>query len=59
MKNDLDKNKQSTKRGLVCNQCGCQHFYTIYTRPRGTGIARLKECRYCGRRIHTNEQIAK
>lgn len=41
--------------GLVCRQCGCRHFYTIYTRPKAGYVMRLKRCRHCGRRMVTRE----
>ena len=43
--------------GLVCSQCGCRHFLTVYTRPRNDGIVRRKRCRNCGRAITTREKI--
>ncbi|MCG3181854.1 MAG: hypothetical protein BIFFINMI_04289 [Phycisphaerae bacterium] len=43
--------------GLVCRACGCRHFHTVYTRPRDGYILRRKECRNCGRRVMTREQI--
>jgi len=45
-------------QGLVCRQCGCRHFLTIYTRPRGDGIVRRKRCRNCGKAIMTREKVA-
>lgn len=42
-------------QGLVCRQCGCRHFLTVYTRPRGDGIVRRKRCRHCGKAIMTRE----
>ena len=44
------------EQGLVCRQCGCRHFYTVYTRPKPGRILRLKECRHCGRRMVTRER---
>jgi len=44
--------------GLVCRQCGCRHFLTVYTRPRGETIVRRKRCRNCGCHILTRERIA-
>jgi DNA-directed RNA polymerase subunit RPC12/RpoP len=42
--------------GPVCPDCGCRHFYTIKTLPIfGSRIRRRRECRYCGRRITTEE----
>jgi transcriptional regulator NrdR family protein len=43
-------------KGLVCLNCGCRHFYVVYTRPRAEKIVRRKECRHCGRRITTQEK---
>lgn len=36
-------------------QCGCRHFYVVYTRRQANKIMRRKECRHCGRRIVTFE----
>jgi len=44
-------------QGLVCRQCGCRHFLTVYTRPRGDGIVRRKRCRNCGKPITTREKM--
>jgi hypothetical protein len=43
--------------GLVCRECGCHHFVTVYTRPRNDGIVRRKRCRNCGQAITTREKI--
>jgi len=46
------------RRGLVCPRCGCGHFRVIYTRPtHGGRIIRRRECRNCGRRVLTAEQV--
>lgn len=45
-----------TPRGLECPNCGCRHFYVVYTRPKVDKIVRRKECRHCGRRITTCEK---
>jgi len=42
---------------LVCRQCGCRHFLTVYTRPGGDGIVRRKRCRNCGQAIMTREKV--
>jgi transcriptional regulator NrdR family protein len=48
----------SERRGLVCQRCGCGHFRVIYTRPtRGGRIIRRRECRHCGRRVLTAEEV--
>jgi len=44
-------------QGLVCRECGCRHFLTVYTRPRGDGIVRRKRCRNCGKAITTREKM--
>jgi transcriptional regulator NrdR family protein len=45
-------------KGLVCPNCGCRHFYVVYTRPRAEKIVRRKECRHCGRRVTTTERVS-
>jgi transcriptional regulator NrdR family protein len=45
-------------KGVVCPNCGCRHFYVVYTRPRAEKIVRRKECRHCGRRVMTYERIS-
>ena len=47
---------QARSQGLVCRQCGCRHFLTVYTRPRGDGIVRRKRCRHCDKAITTREK---
>jgi hypothetical protein len=49
--------KDRTPRGLECSRCGCRHFEVVYTRPTHDGIARVRACRHCGRRITTRERI--
>jgi hypothetical protein len=44
--------------GLVCRHCGCRHFLTVYTRPRGDSIVRRKRCRNCGQAVTTRERMA-
>ena len=47
------------KCGLVCRQCGCQHFRVVYLKRLPNGVLmRRRECRYCGRRVSTREQMA-
>lgn len=45
-------------KGIVCPTCGCCHFEVVYTRrtPVGT-IRRRRQCRHCGRRVTTSEQL--
>jgi hypothetical protein len=44
-------------RGLCCPDCGCAVLYVVYTRQRASHVFRLRECRYCGRRVATRERI--
>jgi len=45
-------------KGLACPQCGCRHFFVVYTRRATNGrIIRRRECRHCGRRISTTERL--
>lgn len=46
-------------KGLVCPKCGCQHFRVVYLKrlPKGV-LMRRRECRHCGRRVCTREQIS-
>ena len=47
------------RQGLTCPRCGCGHFRVLYTRGAASGrLLRRRECRYCGRRITTYEQVA-
>ena len=43
-------------KGLECRNCGCRHFYVVYTRAHVGCITRRRECRHCGRRIMTRER---
>ena len=43
--------------GLCCPDCGCAMLQVVYTRHRANHIFRLRECRYCGRRVRTRERI--
>ncbi len=50
--------KSEEQRGLVCPKCGCEHFRVVYTRRAPGGkIVRSRECRHCGRRVITYEQV--
>jgi uncharacterized Zn finger protein len=56
--NQTETPKPSTPHvGLVCRNCGCRHFHTVYTRRRNDGILRRKRCRNCGKAITTREKI--
>lgn len=49
---------EAEPKGLVCAKCGCRHFRVIYLKrlPKGV-LMRRRECRHCGRRVCTREQI--
>ena len=53
-----EKKPESDARagGIECPRCGCRHLYVVYTRQRPKKILRVRECRYCGRRITTWER---
>jgi len=52
-----DQVKSEDDRGLRCRECGCRHFYVIYTkRTYRNRILRRRECRNCGHRITTYER---
>lgn len=45
--------------GIECRECGCRHFFVIYTRAVSERrIMRRRECRHCGWRITTYERVA-
>ena len=49
----------TNQRGLECPRCGCRHFHVLYTRAAiGGRILRRRECRHCGGRVTTYEQVA-
>jgi transcriptional regulator NrdR family protein len=56
--NDLPAaQKTQDSKGLECRQCGCRHFFVIYTRRAvGGRLLRRRECRNCGKRITTSEK---
>jgi transcriptional regulator NrdR family protein len=50
--------KDAEPRGLVCRECGCRHFWVVYTRAYSGGrVVRRRECRHCGRRMTTWEKM--
>jgi transcriptional regulator NrdR family protein len=52
------KKPNEHNRGLRCRQCGCRHFYVIYTRRAWGGkLVGRRECRHCGQRITTWERM--
>jgi transcriptional regulator NrdR family protein len=57
MPDDERKIERDTRtEGIQCPRCGCRHMYVVYTRQRAKRILRVRECRYCGRRLKTYEQ---
>lgn len=50
-------NGRHEPKGIECPQCGCRHFYVVYTRPKPGKIVRRRECRHCGRRVTTVERV--
>lgn len=56
---ELNTREAPPRRGLACRQCGCAHFRVLYTRGAlGGRILRRRECRHCGKRMTTYEQMA-
>ena len=54
-----EKKDEQPDRGLQCPDCGCGHWFVIKTRQASKKrLKRRRECRYCGRRITTYEQLA-
>lgn len=43
--------------GLTCPKCGCRHFLVVDTRVVASGVRRRRECRNCGWRVWTREEI--
>lgn len=43
--------------GPQCRRCACRHLPVIRTVRRGDKIVRLRECRHCGTRMRTTEEI--
>lgn len=48
---------ESPTLGIMCPKCECRHFEVIYTTRKTHSIVRRRECRHCGYRITTREQI--
>jgi hypothetical protein len=45
--------------GIECRSCGCRHFWVIYVdKSKPNVIVRRRECRNCGHRITTREEVA-
>lgn len=55
----VEEADQNDDVGLECRECGCKHFYTLYTRPaHANKVLRRRECRHCGRRVTTYESTS-
>ncbi|TWU12084.1 transcriptional regulator NrdR [Symmachiella macrocystis] len=59
MKKREDKVATSDRqRGLQCSACGHRRLRVVYTRAaKGGKLVRRRECRECGERISTWEQV--
>lgn len=57
MPDEARSNPPEAPRGLVCSECGCDHFEVIWTDRQVRKIVRRRECRNCGKRIRTTERI--
>ena len=47
----------SRPKGLECPSCGCRHFETLRTEKQDGRVVRRRECRNCGWRCTTAEEI--
>lgn len=52
-----DEERKPPPRGLVCSECGCEHFDVVWTDRQVRKIVRKRACRHCGKRIRTTERI--
>jgi hypothetical protein len=43
--------------GVRCPSCSCAHAPVYYTREKLGHVVRVRECRNCGRRFTTREQV--
>jgi transcriptional regulator NrdR family protein len=43
--------------GVECPKCGCKHLPVLYTRQQLKKTLRYRECRNCGRRVITCEEV--
>lgn len=43
--------------GVRCPSCECTHVPVYYTRERMNRVVRVRQCRDCGRRFQTTEQL--
>jgi len=47
----------SSQPGIECPRCACRHLPVLYTRRRAKRIVRIRQCRHCGRRVMTYEEV--
>jgi len=51
-----DDQHDEPRSGVRCPRCNCPHVPVLYTRSAPFGrTKRVRECRYCGRRVVTYE----
>lgn len=43
--------------GFLCPSCGRRKLFVVYTRNREDRILRVRQCRFCSRRVMTFEQV--
>jgi hypothetical protein len=43
--------------GILCPGCGSGRLRVLYTRPKPGSTLRAKQCRQCGRKVLTAEQV--
>ena len=43
--------------GIECRGCGCRQFYVVFVRHFAGCVRRTRECRNCGRRLVTKEEV--
>lgn len=51
------KAEKRAQQGIECPSCGCRHIPVLYTRHRSRKTVRVRQCRNCGRRVVTYEQV--
>ena len=48
---------QPPPKGLVCRECGCNHWDVVRTRQYTNRILRVRQCRFCGRQHRASERL--
>ena len=55
----MTQEQAQIERGIACPHCGCRHLPVLYTRRvPGKSIMRVRECRNCGKRVRTREEVS-